>query len=161
MDKFRPEKGDEQLDMSKSWWGEVNEKNLLSTTRKAKQEQKLTPQCTMCPQPLEVTPGRSTSVKASSWKGPGGVESTRMICFPINFRNKSWKRTIWLWNWKHCYFTKSQMKQILQLVSINIKTFWSMEGRNIPSSSVTPHLTDCDSQSANRGPPFGNISFTK
>ena len=35
-----------------------------------------------------------------------------------------------------------------------------MEGRNIPSSSVTPHLTDCDSQSANMGPSFGKICFT-
>ena len=97
--------------MSKSWREEVNEKNLLSTCRKAKQKQKLTPQCTMCPQPLEVTPGISSSMKASSWKGSGEVESTRMICFRINLKNKGWKRTIWLWNWN---FTKLQIKQILQ-----------------------------------------------
>ena len=147
--------------MSKRWREELNEKNLLSTCRKAKQEQKLTPQCTMCPQPLEVTPGRLTSVKASSWKRPGEVERTRMICFLINFRNKGWRGTIWLWNWKHCYFRKLQKKQILQLGSINIKTFWSMEGRNIPSSSVTPHLTDYDSQSANMCRPIWQNMFHK
>ena len=115
----------------------------------------------MCPQPLEVTPGRSISLKASSWKGPGGVESTRMICFRINLRSKGWKITIGLWYWKHCYFTKLQMKQILQLGSINIKTFWSMEGRNIPSSSVTPHLTDYVLQSANMFRPIWQNMFHK
>ena len=93
--------------MSKRWREEVNEKNLLGTCKKAKQEQKLTPQRTMCHQPLEVTPGRS-----SSWKGSGEVESARMICFRINLKNKGWKRTTWLWNWN---FTKLQIKQILQL----------------------------------------------
>ena len=36
-----------------------------------------------------------------------------------------------------------------------------MEGRNIPSSSVTPHLTDCDSQSANMCRPIWQNMFHK
>ena len=111
----------------------------------------------MCPQPLEVTPGRSTSLKASSWKGPSGVKSTWMVCFRIIFRHK-WK---WLWNRKHCYFTKLQLKQTKQLGFYKYQTFWSMEGRNIPSSSVTPHLTDYDSQSANMCRPIWQNMFHK
>ena len=72
MSKCRCEKVDEKDDMRKKsmretrWANSDQTKNLLSTCRKTKQEQKLTPQCTMCPQPLEVTPGRSISLKASS-----------------------------------------------------------------------------------------------
>ena len=112
----------------------------------------------MCPQPLEVTPGRSTSLKASSWKGPSGVESTWMVCFRIIFRHNGWK---WLWNRKHCYFTNLQLKRIKQLGFYKYQTFWSMEGRNIPSSSVTPHLTDYDSQSANMCRPIWQNMFHK